>query len=106
MTHTKHTWLSTGNSKDGDWGRGGEVVCTECSTTKWFYSKGPGLGYMMLRAYNAFIGSQGNLPVPDDEREKWLAAVRAVIETPQLNVTLEKGDTILAYPNGVIRRRP
>lgn len=70
--------------------------------TRWFYSKGPNLGYLMRRAYNAFINSQDNIPIPDDERPKWLAAVKAVIETPQLITTLEKGDTVHAYPNGVI----
>ncbi len=87
---------------DGDLGRGGEARCTKCFLTRWFWSKGPNLGYMMRRAYNAFIGSQDNVNIPDDLREKWLEAVKAVIETPQLIVTLEKGDTVHAYPDGVI----
>lgn len=97
-----HVWRMTGNSKDGDAGRGGQSICAKCDTQRWFWSKGPCLALMMRKAYNAFIGSDDYSPVPDAEVQNWLAAVKAVIETPQLIVTLEKGDTIHAYPEGVI----
>ena len=71
--------------------------------TRWLYSKGPNLAFMMHRAYQASIGSQDYVAIPDEERQKWLEIVKAVIETPQLIVTLEKGDTIHAYPDGVIK---
>jgi hypothetical protein len=70
--------------------------------TRWFFSKGPNLAFMMHRAYNAFLGDGSYVSIPDEERQKWLRAVRAVIETPQLTVTLHQGDTIPAYPQGVI----
>lgn len=98
----EHRWGFTGNSMDGDHGRGAQMTCTKCSKTEWKYSKGPGLGLMMRRAYNAFINNGEYVAVPPDEREKWCEAVKAVIETPQLIVTLQKGDTIHAYPDGVI----
>ena len=71
--------------------------------TRWFYSKGPNLAHMMHRAYNAFLGDGSHISIPDEERQKWLRAVKAVIETPQLIVTLKKGDTIHAYGDGVIK---
>ena len=105
MSDTKcgHVWRYTGNSKDGDWGRGAETTCTKCSLTRWGYSKGPNLAYMMQRAYQAFLGTDEYTPIPDDERQKWSELVQAVIETPQLIVTLQSGDTVHAYPDGVTK---
>jgi len=99
----RHIWGYTGNSKDGDWGRGAETKCTKCSLTQWGYSKGPNLAFMMQRAYQAFLGVDEYTAIPQDERQKWCELVKAVIETPQLIVTLQKGDTIHAYPDGVIK---
>lgn len=97
-----HVWGFTGNSMDGDPGRGAGMICTKCRTAQWRWSKGPNLAFMMQRAYQAFIGSNEYVEIPDDLRRKWGAAVRAVIETPQLIETLTKGDSIHAYPDGVI----
>jgi hypothetical protein len=79
------------------------MTCTKCSLTRWGYSKGPCLAHMMHRAYNAFLGDGSHVSIPDEERQKWLRAVKAVIETPQLDITLTKGDTIHAYGDGVIK---
>lgn len=98
-----HSWSYTGNSKDGDWGCGAQTKCTKCSLTRWGYSKGPNLANMMQRAYQAFLGVDKHTKIPQDERQKWCAAVQAVIETPQLDITLTKGDTTYAYPDGVIK---
>lgn len=98
-----HVWSYTGNSKDGDSGRGAQTTCTKCSLTRWGFSKGPNLAHMMHRAYNAFLGDGSHVSIPDEERQKWLRAVKAVIETPHLLVTLQQGDTTHAYPNGVIK---
>jgi len=97
-----HVWGYTGNSVDGDPGCGAQTHCTKCSLTQWDYSKGPNLAFMMQRAYQAFLGSSTYIKIPQDERQKWCDLVKAVIETPQLIVTLQKGDTIHAYPDGVI----
>ena len=88
---------------DGDPGCGGQARCTKCSLTRWFYSKGPNLAFMMQRAYQAFLGSSTYVEIPELERQKWCDMVKAVIETPHLDTTLTKGDTIHAYPNGVIK---
>jgi hypothetical protein len=99
----RHVWRYTGNSIDGDAGRGSQTTCSECGVTEWGFSKGPNLGYLMRRAYNAYVGGGGELAVPPDESERWLALVKAVVETPQLIVTLQRGDTVDAYPEGVIK---
>lgn len=100
-----HLWGQDGFSMDGDQGRGGRVKCTKCGNVEMMMSKGPNLGFLARRAYAAGGGILPWSDIPEGMRRSYIDMVRAVIETPHLIATLQKGDTVNAYPNGVINRK-